>query len=304
MRKFKHKTTGRIATETSSEKNYKVSEPKNFTIPKWIIENSNDWVEIIEYPVGTKIVDTYLDTKGYVYEKLQDGKWGIGTQTYFTIPENSIGENKRFRVLKESEKDYQILELITNTFVGVTSCSVDIEAFENKSKSTSKWQINKIRRLSDGEEFSLGDTLKFGKKFIGKLTKIGISDCESDLGKNILTFKNDNPILGDWWKIDELNKPMHLTVSEDKVKLFEGSKCYMVYLPLTSQVTNKIDEVVLKLEHIPNPSYRLLFHSKKKAIGYITLNRPSLSINDILTIPLNERNEENLSKLIIKKYGN
>jgi hypothetical protein len=50
MRKFKHKITGYIATETSSEKNYKVSEPKNFTIPKWIVENSNDWEEVKEYP--------------------------------------------------------------------------------------------------------------------------------------------------------------------------------------------------------------------------------------------------------------
>ena len=48
MRKFKHKITGYIATETNSEKNYKVSEPKNFTIPKWIVEDSVDWEEIKE----------------------------------------------------------------------------------------------------------------------------------------------------------------------------------------------------------------------------------------------------------------
>jgi hypothetical protein len=50
MRKFKHKITGYIATETNSEKNYKVSEPKNFTIPKWIVEDSVDWEEIKEFP--------------------------------------------------------------------------------------------------------------------------------------------------------------------------------------------------------------------------------------------------------------
>ena len=46
MKKFKHKTTGYIATSTTSEKNYKVSEPRNFTIPKWIVENSEDWEEV------------------------------------------------------------------------------------------------------------------------------------------------------------------------------------------------------------------------------------------------------------------
>ena len=34
MKKYKHKLTGNIAIETSTEKNYKVSEPKNFTVPK------------------------------------------------------------------------------------------------------------------------------------------------------------------------------------------------------------------------------------------------------------------------------
>lgn len=48
MKKFKHKQTGHIATETHSEKNYKVSYPQNYTIPKWIIENSNDWEEMVE----------------------------------------------------------------------------------------------------------------------------------------------------------------------------------------------------------------------------------------------------------------
>ena len=48
MKKYKHVKTGNIAEETNSGKNYKVFEPKHFTIPKWIIENSNEWKEVIE----------------------------------------------------------------------------------------------------------------------------------------------------------------------------------------------------------------------------------------------------------------
>jgi len=48
MKKYKHKITGNIAVETNSGNNYKVSEPKSFTIPKWIVENSSDWEEIEE----------------------------------------------------------------------------------------------------------------------------------------------------------------------------------------------------------------------------------------------------------------
>jgi hypothetical protein len=47
MKRYRHKETGNIAVETSSGKNYKVSEPQNFTIPKWIVENSKEWEEII-----------------------------------------------------------------------------------------------------------------------------------------------------------------------------------------------------------------------------------------------------------------
>lgn len=48
MKKFKHKITGNIATETNSGKNFKVTEPKSFTVPKWIIENSKEWEEVVE----------------------------------------------------------------------------------------------------------------------------------------------------------------------------------------------------------------------------------------------------------------
>jgi hypothetical protein len=47
-KKYKHKITGNIAVETTTEKNYKVTEPRHFTIPKWVVENSNDWEEIVE----------------------------------------------------------------------------------------------------------------------------------------------------------------------------------------------------------------------------------------------------------------
>ena len=56
MSKYKHKITGYIAEETNSKENYKVSEPRNFTIPKWIVENSGDWEEIIK--------STFITTDG------------------------------------------------------------------------------------------------------------------------------------------------------------------------------------------------------------------------------------------------
>lgn len=48
MKKYKHIKTGHIANETISNKNYKVSHPQTYTIPKWMIEDSKEWIEVID----------------------------------------------------------------------------------------------------------------------------------------------------------------------------------------------------------------------------------------------------------------
>lgn len=95
MRKFKHKITGYIATETNSEKNYKVSEPKNFTIPKWIIENSEDWEEIKEFP---KIISLqHINRLKIITDKTDIEAWleGHGTR-FWQIYQVAVSENEVF----------------------------------------------------------------------------------------------------------------------------------------------------------------------------------------------------------------
>jgi hypothetical protein len=48
MKKYKHIKTGHIAIETHSGKNYKVFYPQSYTIPKWMIDESKEWIEFIE----------------------------------------------------------------------------------------------------------------------------------------------------------------------------------------------------------------------------------------------------------------
>ena len=95
MRKFKHKTTGYLATETNSEKNYKVSEPKNFTIPKWIVENSNDWEEIKKFP---KIISLqHINTLKIITDKVNIEAWLEGNGTKFwQIYQVAVSENEVF----------------------------------------------------------------------------------------------------------------------------------------------------------------------------------------------------------------
>jgi hypothetical protein len=55
------------------------------------------------FPVGTIVRDMHnLNEDEFdkpCYTKLKDGKWKLGSQKYFTIDANSIGENKRFKLI-------------------------------------------------------------------------------------------------------------------------------------------------------------------------------------------------------------
>jgi len=89
MKKYKHKNTDYIATETSSGNNYKVVEPKNFTIPKWIIENSNDWEEVIEKEYE---ILSFSNSKNLIWNRAKDDRFDAKWQMYRPTEEESLKE--------------------------------------------------------------------------------------------------------------------------------------------------------------------------------------------------------------------
>lgn len=110
-RKFKHKKTGWIATQSESNKylyQYDTGMSVHYNIHSSLLEKSCDWEEIEKYTVGTKVKDTFTE---YTYEKTESGKWKLETQDYFDIADSSIGEGKRFRLFEK--------EPIFTTFDGV-----------------------------------------------------------------------------------------------------------------------------------------------------------------------------------------
>ncbi len=56
-----------------------------------------------KYPTGTVVRDMYNLAEDEFdkpcYTKLENGNWAYGTQLYFTIKDESIGEGKRFKVV-------------------------------------------------------------------------------------------------------------------------------------------------------------------------------------------------------------
>jgi hypothetical protein len=76
-----------------------VNENSNHSLYQTCIDEPEFWEEINKYPVGTKVMDTYSEPNCYIYEKISNCYWKIGTQDYFNIDENTIGGDKRFKVI-------------------------------------------------------------------------------------------------------------------------------------------------------------------------------------------------------------
>lgn len=114
QRKFKHKQTGKIAVEIESA--YKKEEFRQYEVgkleallPPFLVENTNDWEEILKYPVGTKIKDLKAPNREEFLQKDFDGQWYKWSKTLekswilsIETIESQIGEGKRFQVVKET----------------------------------------------------------------------------------------------------------------------------------------------------------------------------------------------------------
>lgn len=202
MRKFKHKVSGYIATESNSEKNYTVYQPRNFTIPKWIIEEGNDWEEIIE---------------------------------------------KQYEILLYHKQD----------------------------------QIKSIRRLSDNEVFSIGDTVQsIRSNWQGNDCKIEIIRAKED-GTIDFTI-NQNGDKGTYRNclnnFRKVKTPLFLT--EDGIEIFEGD--YYCHTTLDFQILgSKAGNLSGNLLGKKGYYY---FSTEDKAQEWIILNKPMLSIKDIQPI--------------------
>lgn len=206
MKKYKHKITGNTAVETHSEQNYRV---QNFTIPKWIVENSTDWEEIEELNVsiGTKFNSLFNRDIWQIYEEKEYEILSfINYKNIFSIPANTIltkiKDTKSFNFQNIYDNEKSILE-------------------------NNKWSIYSIKRISDGEIFTIGDRIK------NKITPSKWTDCiitKIDLidNKYQITIKQNLAIAA--YIIDK----NFITVSpifktEDGVDIYEGDTAFLSF---------------------------------------------------------------------------
>lgn len=311
--KYKHKITGNIAELTQSGKNYKVTQPQNFTIPSWIIENSSDWEPMnVDYPLEyrdlrgsqyytTEYTYSPTDTKKYTF-KFGSELWY--NHTYGKIMTTNSNFNPtngfhNFRIATDFEKfplcekefGFRIIGMQTSdiknktiraqrqlngTFQGHPLDTKDTDGSSFKSMLVSGWAISKVIRDHDKQTFELGDTFKAGPN--GKVGKITDFSFTHSMNGILITGKvnDDLEVIENlqYCIVGPLSEP--LFISDDKVEVREGCK----YFGVTENFS--IFEGTASIHYMNQYIKRFVY--KSLAEDWVIRNKPCLSLVDVSKI--------------------
>ena len=204
-----------------------------------VINNSEFWEEIIEYPVGTKVLDTFSNENEYCYTK----------------------------------QDYEILSFITIKSVLIKYNDLDINDELNCDKYL---KIYSVKRLSDGEVFTIGDKIEDKGLLFWVIDSFRIVDniVKLECERSIKTTTSASLLLNESFKV---KKP--LLTTEDGVDIFKGDS------PWTTLSNTKCEgfKNVKQFKNITenaNRTFYKYFSSKEKAEEYVRLNTVLFTTND------------------------
>lgn len=277
MRTFKHKTTKEIAKLCKDDNNfYRVND--SLVMPKRFIENTNDWTEIIEeklcVPIKTKFQYSNINPDSaiiYTIDSVENDivkiTWNnSNNHTHFFVSKcNEKFNNKSWTIYRE----YEILSLRTNTFTAITCSSIDIDAFLNKEKSTLKWQIKSIKRVSDNAIFTIGDIIKGKSGVVCTINEIWLNpNCKSQI---LFNHKDEG--------IDLQNALKSLFISDDNVHIFKGDIIY----PVNTTSFNHDQPIPIATGESVTKYGKGYKHFSTKAVldDFILMNKPMVSLNEV-----------------------
>lgn len=185
------------------------------------------------------------------------------------------------------EKDYKILKFrrITYDSMCYTNVGDIVDADENNNKNYNSHiyrflEIYSVKRLSDGKIFTVGDDVVFNKTNNFDITSFHISESNKiACGDMELKY------------IEHYKKPLFTT--EDGVDIFEDDDIYWIWDDFSGGIKcNKFNDdcgeydvklVLNKHEGIEG----IGFSTKEKAEEYILMNKPCLSINEVMNVAYN-----------------
>lgn len=241
MRKFKHIPTGEEWKLNGAGGILPVNNYTNYSLPLWVTVNSKDWEEIKEKEWEILLVLIKL-----MYYMDDNGE----RQNYsYTLRPNGYYIEER---LSDSANTKYTLEEMTHLFI---------------------YEIKSVRRLSDGEVFTVGDNTSSGV--------IVSFDINSTI-MNVVFGPNMHSICNSGFaKI----KKEPLFTTEDGVEIFEGDTIFSV-----EHTYYKIDDKIAGIYKGSNKNHPVehwynddkYFSTKEAAEKYIIMYKPVLSIKDLL----------------------
>lgn len=218
---------------------------------------------------GKDVVHCYMQGEPIDYEIITKGKdWEeVKDKPEWTILsiKNKIGD--KIRQIKNTDQPYD--------------------------RVPSDYNIYSVRRLSDGVEFKIGDKIKIKGNRGGLHSRDEIS--------TITAFENDavkfEALLGiGIHTIDSWIKVEKLFITEDGVDIYEGDKYW-----INDGWYRTIQKDTLRKYLPPNASDKA-FSTKEAAEEYILMNKPCLSLDDVINKCGGGTNfEDELLKLVKSK---
>lgn len=190
------------------------------------------------------------------------------------------------------EKDYEILSVITNN-------NKFIEKVYNQDATIEPyWKIHSVKRLSDGEIFTIGDKV-FSEYVNYTINKISIVN-DKCMVSALYDINNPNGSRLHYNLNNFKKAKQPLFTTEDGVDIFEGDKIYSI--DKTKLIFKDIDRII-QSQYFERSSLYKYFSTKEKAEEYILLNKPCLSYNEVLnaTKIRNKNTFETLKDLVKSK---
>lgn len=249
---------------------------------------------IKEYPRSLKLNSEITN------KKIENPNWYYLPNACLSIVANP--ENYPEFWQKVVEKDYEILSfknidnnLIYDKYQEIYKNNISIRQI---NYCLEFYKIHSVKRLSDGEIFTIGDIVKC-EDCKGKITSLETYDNDIYLSgiDNKIPFGFTLCNALDCFEIPQKIK-QSLFTTKDGVDIFENDLVTTICSKtLVIQYLWKVTEkelYQLKTRNI------ICFSTKEKAKEYILMNKPCLSINDI-TFPRIFDGEEELIKLVKSK---
>lgn len=251
---------------------------------------------IKEYP-GSPTLHTEIKSQQHP-DYINSLLWGDGKVLYLGLDTYDIVNNPEYW-REVSEKEYEILSFYALNIGGKGNIPDDNYIWlPTESRSKNKWSrlgyitspyttqellihknyaIHSVKRLSDGEIFTIGDKVKsttWGSDGFYILDKLVIKD-------NVLNLViNENNFDCFYTNLENFIKPskQKLFTTEDGVDIFENDGFFIISLPKLSI----FHATKASKNSIGSNKNQLVYANKEVAEDYILHNKPCLSFNDVV----------------------